>query len=199
MMSNPSVSALRLSPRQAGERGFVLVSCILILVVMALLALSMFRSVGIQHRVAGIVRDKQQALTAAIAAERYAEWWVNSGDPKAYTEASSTACLQVTSVPQACDSSNEIAAPQSLPWSVGGAAVGSTFAPSSLLLATGTPTANALSQAPGYYIVLEKIGPCYSYYKYRITAYGYGGSSNSAAVVQSIYQVGDGSGCYGDE
>src|SRR5579864_7550374 len=60
-------------PNQAG---MVLISSLLLLLVVTIMALSMFRSFGMQEKIAGNVREKQRALQAANSAQQYAEWWL---------------------------------------------------------------------------------------------------------------------------
>ena len=38
----------------------------------------MFRSFGMQEKIAGNMREKQRALQAAVSAEQYAEWWLSN-------------------------------------------------------------------------------------------------------------------------
>lgn len=58
------------------QRGMVLISALLLLVVVTVLAIAMFRSYGIQERIAGNVREKERALHAANLAEQFAEYWL---------------------------------------------------------------------------------------------------------------------------
>src|SRR5271170_6586387 len=58
------------------QRGVVLVSSLLLLLVVTIIALAMFRSFGIQERIAGNMREKQRALQAAVSAQTYAEQWL---------------------------------------------------------------------------------------------------------------------------
>ena len=60
------------------QRGVVLVTSLLLLVVVTIIALSMFRSFGIQEKIAGNMREKQRALQAAISAEQNAENWLSN-------------------------------------------------------------------------------------------------------------------------
>ena len=53
-----------------------LVTSILLLLIITILALSMFRSFGTQERIAGNLREKERALHAADSAQQYAEWWL---------------------------------------------------------------------------------------------------------------------------
>ncbi|HTX24264.1 MAG TPA: PilX N-terminal domain-containing pilus assembly protein, partial [Steroidobacteraceae bacterium] len=66
---------------RTAQAGMVLISAMLLLLIITILAVSMFRSFGVQEMVAGNVREKQRALHAAEAAQQYAEWWLsnNSG------------------------------------------------------------------------------------------------------------------------
>ncbi|HUE12144.1 MAG TPA: PilX N-terminal domain-containing pilus assembly protein, partial [Steroidobacteraceae bacterium] len=68
---------LRSMPRQ---RGMVLVTALLLLIVVTLLAVGMFRSFGLDEKIAGNVREKQRALNAAETAEEYAEFWLAAGN-----------------------------------------------------------------------------------------------------------------------
>ena len=63
---------------KGGQRGLALVTALLLLIVVTIMALSMFRSFGIQERIAGNTRDKQRAINAAESAQQYAEYWLTS-------------------------------------------------------------------------------------------------------------------------
>jgi type IV pilus assembly protein PilX len=56
----------------------VLVSSLLLLIVVTIIALSMFRSFGIQEKIAGNMREKQRALQAAVSAQSFAENWLET-------------------------------------------------------------------------------------------------------------------------
>jgi type IV pilus assembly protein PilX len=78
-------------PRQStrsNQLGMVLVSGLLLLVVVTIMALSIFRSFGVQERIAGNMREKQRALAAANSTQQYAEWWLatQSFAPRAISE-----------------------------------------------------------------------------------------------------------------
>ncbi len=59
-----------------GQRGVALVTSLLLLLIITIVALSMFRGLGTQERIAGNVREKERALHAAVTAQQYAEWWL---------------------------------------------------------------------------------------------------------------------------
>src|ERR1700688_3832095 len=65
------------------QTGMVLVTSLLLLIVVTLLAVGMFRSFGLDERIAGNVREKQRALHAAETAEQYAEYWLANGNSSA--------------------------------------------------------------------------------------------------------------------
>ncbi|TLY57154.1 MAG: hypothetical protein E6K52_15005 [Gammaproteobacteria bacterium] len=69
----------------SGQRGMVLISSLLLLLIITILGVSMFRSFSIQEKVAGNVREKQRALQAAEIAQQYAEWWLAQGNNSAVT------------------------------------------------------------------------------------------------------------------
>ena len=63
----------------APQRGFALMTSILLLFIITILALSMFRGFATQEHIAGNLREKERALHAATSAEQYAEWWLLQG------------------------------------------------------------------------------------------------------------------------
>src|SRR5580692_677806 len=182
------------------QRGIVLVSSLLLLLVVTIMALAMFRSFGIQERIAGNMREKQRALQAAVSAQTYAEQWLinNAG----------------TSPPVVCNSllnanllegqicSNQL--PSSLlpvgttvttvPWAVTGTAnAGVTYTPPGMLVQAASVTNVSASYvtAPTFYI--SDLGlsadPNVPGEVYLVDAAGYGGNSNTVAVVESTYAV----------
>lgn len=175
----------------------VLVTSLLLLVVVTILAVSMFRSFGIDEKIAGNVREKQKALNAAETAEEYAESWLAQG---LNTAAVTCAPPMVSStVGQVC--SNTMASlgmnPAVLPWTIGAPvgvnyipAVGTTVMP---ILTTGGQTGGIDNyyNNPAYYIAYlgstttNRITSTY----YQIDAVGYGSSPDTAAVVEATYMT----------
>jgi type IV pilus assembly protein PilX len=182
---------------QSEQRGIVLVSSLLLLLVVTIIALSMFRSFGIQEKIAGNMREKQRALQAAVSAQQYAEWWLsNNGSATASTPC--TALLSANlSEGQIC--SNQlpvITSVTSVPWG-GGTPVGVTYVPPGMQISS--PTNSLLNTilnptyaaAPTFYI--SDMGPSADASIpgeiFQIDAVGYGGNSNTVAVVESTYAV----------
>ncbi|HYL00512.1 MAG TPA: PilX N-terminal domain-containing pilus assembly protein [Steroidobacteraceae bacterium] len=203
-MSAPAL--LRRRPAAARERGIALVTSLLLLIIITILALSMFRSFGSQERIAGNIREKDRALHAAETAQQYAEWWLLQGNN---ISLGATACQPPavsanTNPGQICN--------QTLPTALGFAAtapiitvpmpwtMGFTYTPPNM---STTPGVNGGPNGqdppyfapPGFYIA--DVGPANdgAGEAYQIDAYGYGGASTTIAIVESTYEVQQGVTC----
>jgi len=181
---------LRLMPRQ---RGMVLVTALLLLIVVTLLAVGMFRSFGLDEKIAGNVREKQRALNAAETAEEYAEFWLAAGNG-----ASAIACAPgppvAAIVGQVCTATTGLAnsvslglgSPTTLPWPTG-----VTYSPAAptLMNITTTPAQGSYYYTPAFYITLLGTTANGQGKIYQIDGSGYGGSPDTSAVVESTYLV----------
>ena len=78
------------------QNGFVLIASLLILIVMTVLAVSMFHSVGLQEQMAGNLREKARAFQVAQSTLQYLEYLLASG---ASSLAQSTSCSAPLSTP----------------------------------------------------------------------------------------------------
>ena len=183
------------------QRGIVLVSSLLLLLVVTIVALSMFRSFGIQEKIAGNMREKQRALQAAVTAQQFAEVWL-SGNAASTPSAPCTALMNGNNGQgQIC--SNQLSNPSifpngvtALPWMINNTPVGVTFTPTGMPIGSTTSTTNTIltptyASAPTFYI--SDLGPSPEGSTpgeiYQIDAVGYGGNSNTVAVVESTYVV----------
>jgi type IV pilus assembly protein PilX len=167
------------------ERGMVLVTALLMLVVVTVLAVSMFRSFGIDEKIAGNMREKHRAVNAAESAEQYAEWWLAAGNGT--TGVPCTTVLAITAI-TVCSNVIPAASVPVLPWLIGGAQVGVNYIPPNMNLSTTGGQGNYY-QTPQLYIAY--LGPTISTQGsiYQIDAVGYGGTADTAAVVESTYAV----------
>ena len=176
---------------EPAQRGFVLVSSLLLLIVVTLLAVGMFRSFGVDEKIAGNTRDKQVAVQAAESAEEFAENWLalNIANNAAANNGAALndavpaiACAGFTPsvTPPVCNT--ELANPSQVPWPAG---VNYTL-PANTLPNNGIAlTSNPILQ-PSFYIWYK--GQIGSYgYEYEIDAVGYGSSPNTVAIVDSLY------------
>jgi type IV pilus assembly protein PilX len=182
---------------QCAQRGMVLISSLLLLLVVTIMALAIFRNSGVEEKIAGNQREKARALHAAESAQQYAEWWLSSGlaDP--------TPILCNTLVPaatgQVCANTLPSIVPggnvANIPWQVGGTNVGVSYAPPGMAVTTAGGV-NTYYATPIFYISYlgTTADSTTSNYKllYQVDALSYGGSANAVAVVESTYYVATG-------
>jgi len=186
---------------RSAQRGVVLVSSLLLLIVVTIIALSMFRSFGMQEKIAGNMREKQRALQAAESAEVYAEVWLQNN-----ASGSSIICSGMLNANigegQIC--ANQLNDPSlgvdvtSPPYVLGGNPTGVTFLPTGISqMAISTSTSVGSGGNPTYYgkptFYISDLGvsvdPTTPGEVYQVDAYGYGGNANTVAVVESTYVV----------
>lgn len=167
-----------LAPR-AAHAGMALITGLLLLLVVTIIAVSMFRGFGTEEQIAGNTREKQRALNAAISAQQYAEWWLASGSAPL-----AGACTSVvpSNPGQVCQSPAP-ANLTSLPWP---ASV--TFTQFNQTL-SAAPTGSQISYyaTPGFYVTDMGLSVAQGGEVFQIDAYGYGASSNTVAIVESTY------------
>jgi len=187
------------------ERGIALISSLLLLMILTIIALSMFRSFATQEHVAGNLREKERSLHSAESAQQYAEWWLNQGS----NGTSTTACSMGTTLNanagqgQVC---NQL--PQTMGFSVTnvtatGWPIQVLFLPPGMSVTAGTPGTNgdpAYALTPGFYITdLGKAADGQGE-AYQIDAYGSGSTAMTVAtatvaVVESTYEIQQGVTC----
>ncbi len=185
------------------ERGMVLVSALLLLLVVTIMAIAMFRNYGIQERIAGNIREKQRALHSAETAEQYAEYWLTQSNNAAMAPIpcdqilnanlqEGQICANVLS--QLAANGGAVGGVTTVPWTTGGAdgaLVGTTYTPAGMApnLTTGGG-AGTYYQPPQYYISdlgTYAGGPGEVF---QIDAVGYGTAANAVAVIESTFLVG---------
>ena len=184
---------------QKAQRGIVLISTMLLLIVVTIIALSMFRSFGMQEKIAGNMREKQRALQAAVSAEQYAEWWLSSTGAVSAPVTCSSQLSANLGEGQICANKLPLVVPDvtAVPWQIAGANVGVTFLPLNMNVVTTTSVTAANVQNPTYYsrpmFYISDMGPSKDASipgeVYQIDAVGYGGTANTAAIVESTYAV----------
>jgi len=169
------------------QRGVVLVSSLLLLLVVTIMALSMFRSFGMQEKIAGNMREKQRALQAAESAQVYAEQWLITNSALVPVVCGSPQLNANIGQGQIC--SNQLAPPPlsvaTLPWQFGR----TTYTPTGMNV--GAATLNSYASAPGFYIWYAgtSADPNVPGAVFQVDAVGYGGNGNTAAVVESTFAV----------
>ena len=181
------------------ERGFALISSLLLLMILTIIALSMFRSFSTQEHIAGNLREKERALHAAESAQEYAEWWLNQGNNAAV---GSMTCAAGTLSANASQGQICNATPTQAGFSVtnvtaSGWPIQVLFLPPGMSATPGVNGTNGdppYALTPGFYIT--DLGPAGDGQgeAYQIDAYGTGTTAMSAAsatvaVVESTYEI----------
>lgn len=179
----------------ARQGGLVLVSSLLLLLVVTILAVAIFRSFGIEEKIAGNQREKQRALHAAESAQQFAEWWLSSGagvttpiicnSIVAAAIGSTAGQVCANTLPSIAPNQNVAKLP--LPWPAG-----VTYAPPTMKF-NAAGGVNTYLQTPLFYISYlgTTADSTTSNFKllYQVDAVGYGGSQNAIAIVESTYYV----------
>lgn len=179
-----------LPPRQ---RGIALVTSLLLLIIITILALSMFRSFGTQEKIAGNVREKERALHASESAQQYAEWWLlqNNNTAVGATQCAAGSLIASPTQGQICNQTPQQAAMNLLtvPWPIQ-----TTYTPQGMVLLGQAAVAGnpPYFNTPAYYIADRGVAADGSGEAYQIDAYGYGSAANTVAVVESVYEVAQG-------
>jgi type IV pilus assembly protein PilX len=181
------------APLRARQGGMALITGLLLLLVVTMIAVSMFHGFGTEAQIAGNTREKQRALNAAVSAEQYGEWWLVNGT---VTPTVSCNTLVSSDIGQVC-SPNAALNFASVPWTLNGAQVGVQYTPfaqttplgqlQNITGPDGTPSQGSYYGAPAFYIT--DLGPVNSGELYQVDAYGYGGTANAVAEVESTYLV----------
>lgn len=174
------------------ERGFILVTGMMFLVVMTLLGLALFRSSGLMDRITANTRDKQRSFEAAQSSAEYGVWWLR----QSFGGGNGTTCANnngtaTTATLHVCSE----ALPTSLltlqdytTWYQNAF----TYTPPGMVVLAGGGMANATdvnyNAPPGLYV--EKLGLSKDGKNtfYQITAYGFGGDANTVSVVRGTFK-----------
>jgi type IV pilus assembly protein PilX len=183
---------------QHHQRGVALITAMLLLIVVTIMALSMFRSYGTQERLAGNTRDKQRAINAAISAQQYAETLLASGTAPA-TGTCPAGLLPSLTSPEVCSPVFPVPDFTKLPWTAGNTYTQFTSnainGVANVISATGTEDKAGQSAsyalAPAFYITdLGANAGSPPGEVYQVDALGYGGTANTVAVVESTFVIG---------
>jgi len=183
------------------QRGMVLISSLLLLMVVTIFAMSMFRSFGVEEKIAGNTRDKERARASAMTALQYAEWWITQGN---WANASVCApgllvapgqgqiCLpaQLPNITNTAALNAAVVSVTTVPWLNGATEIGTQYTPPGMNV-TNAAAADYYFGPPRFYISFINQ---FSYYQYcgnlyQIDAWGYGGSPNTVAVVESTFEI----------
>ncbi len=181
-------------PQVKSQKGFVLITALLLLVVVTIIGVSMLRSFGVQQRIATNLREKRRALNAAETAQQYAEWWLSTGN-NAATNPITCAALLNANLGQGQVCANILPASvgnvTTVPWVLNGLPVGVTYTPATMTISAAA-AAGTYVTPPVFYIsslgtAADGLGQVF-----QVDAVGYGGNSSAVAVVESTFEVSQG-------
>jgi type IV pilus assembly protein PilX len=194
-------------PRSRAQSGMVLVSSMLLLIVVTIIAMSMFRSFGMQERIAGNMREKQRALQAAMSAQEYAEWWLttqsNAQRAISMGVASDAAIVCGTGLLDANQGAGQICLNTLLsqlsvttltnwPNLNASSTVGVLYTPPGLNYVgsvTNTNIPDVYAARPRFYVADLGALPTGRGEVYQIDAYSFGESTTASAVVESTVSI----------
>lgn len=180
------------------QRGIALITSLLLLIIITILALSMFRGFSTVEKIAGNLREKDRALHAAESAEQYAEWWLlqpgNTSNPEVTCAAGAPINANLnTSQGQVCNSTTTLAQlginPINVPWTT---VQYIQFLPPGMGIvggAAGTNNDPPYADIPSYYIADLGIAGDGVSKAYQIDAFAYGATKTTVAVVESVYEI----------
>lgn len=174
------------------ESGYILVVSLVVMILLAIIALSLLGSNTIQELIAGNLSEKTRALQAANSALNYAEGWVAQNPSAgiactAGTTSTTPVVCNITSPALGTLNPNDLTVLTS-----DGAAIGTVFQPTGMTVSANGGT-NTVYQLPRFYIqyvgLVSDSGGTVTGTLYKITAAGYGGNANAVASVQAYYRV----------
>ncbi len=163
----------------SNQRGVVLIVSLLLLLVMTILALSISQTTTLEERMAGNTRDQELAFQGSEAGVRAGEERLDAAaDP-----VSCTSLASCDSLVQGTFSGVDLSQKDDTWWSANGAEYG----------ASGSHDITEVSQDPKYIVRVRgrlsdslEVGSQKVTY-YEVTSRSYGKTTNSQAVVQTIY------------
>jgi len=179
----------------------VLISSLLLLMVVTIFAISMFRSFGVEEKIAGNTRDKERARASAMTALQYAEWWITQGN---WANASTCApallvapaqgqiCLpaQLPNITNTAALNAAVVNVSTVPWLSGAQEIGTQYTPPGMNV-TNAAAPDYYFGPPRFYISFINQFHYYEYCGnlYQVDAWGYGSSPNTIAVVESTFEI----------
>jgi type IV pilus assembly protein PilX len=183
------------------QRGVALVTSLLLLLIITIIALSMFRSFAVQEHVAGNLREKERALHAAEGAQQYGEWWLTQGNNAAVGAVPCAAGTLSANIQQG-QICNQTLQQQAIPITTVPWPIQVTYLPPGMSVTAGVNGVNGdppYAITPAFYVT--DLGPAGDGQgeAYQVDAYGSGSTaltnagvavaSATVAVVESTYEV----------
>ncbi|HUH69228.1 MAG TPA: PilX N-terminal domain-containing pilus assembly protein [Mycobacterium sp.] len=187
-------------PHSGKQRGVALITSLLLLLIITILALSMFRSFSSLEKIAGNMREKDRAVHAAVSAQQFAEWWLTQ--PAAVADTTTPVSCAAgpplianppASEGQVCSTQTSLVnligvnnITQQLPWPV----TYLQYLPPGSTVGQVGPNGDApYALTPGFYISDLGASADAEGEVYQIDAFSSGATTSTIAVVESIYEL----------
>ena len=169
---------------RSAQKGMALITGMLLLIVVTILAMSMFRGYGTQQKIAGNVREKNRAVSAAVSAQQYAEYWLNT--TTTLPAGGDCSGISVSPIPQVCTNNPDFTV---VPWTLNAKPVGVSFNTFNNLTKVNreSPGNGTYYSAPMFYITDLGAAASGTGEVYQIDATGWGGTADTVAVVESTF------------
>lgn len=180
---------------QRAQGGFALITSIILLMIITILALGMFRGFATQEHIAGNLREKERAFHAAVSAEQFAEWWLlQPGNVSAGSvSCAGTGVMTAPNQGQVCNLTPALAGYTTADPSTWGFVTNYTPTGMSIGAVNGSnsngDTMSSYVKAPGFWITDLGLAGDGAGEAYQIDAYSYGATTNTVAVVESVYEL----------
>jgi type IV pilus assembly protein PilX len=180
------------------QGGFVLIASMMMLIVLAFMAVSMYHSFTAQENMSSNTKEKGRAFQMAQSTLQYAEYeLVENGlitAPAACSGPPPTNTFVICNNASAVGSGGVTGPTETAPWSITNAMTYNPTTDDSNISITTTAGQNTFANAPLYYIQYLGYGtssscPSSPPKLYQVTALAYGATPNTVAVVQSVYQL----------
>ncbi len=181
------------------QRGIALMAALLILLVITILGMAMFRGYGMQQRIGGNTREKARAFHAAMAGQKYAEWYLTANNGANATAITTCAAPSTGGSLPVATSTSPLICSNIIPTTVDQPDTwGGGFQYQAPGISTATGAQGSYAQYPQFYISnlgSPNTGPAYkaplgqNQALFQIDAAGWGGTSQTVAVVESTFIV----------
>ncbi|MBU6258299.1 MAG: pilus assembly protein PilX [Burkholderiales bacterium] len=168
-------------------RGVVLATSLILLVVLTVIAITVFKGFGVLQLIAGNAREKQRSLESAQSGLAYGEWFLKQGIVGVGVPCTSAAYPAFAATAGVGICADALPNPTTVPWSGGFGNLGSMVAFPGMTISTtgGVGTFYADPKVYIQYIGLTQDGKMNP--MFQVTAAGWGGNANAVSVVQSTY------------
>jgi type IV pilus assembly protein PilX len=188
----PMPSAPKTRVRKEG--GFVLIASLLMLIVMTLLAVSMYHNFTVQENVASNTKEKGRAFQLAQSTLQYAEYVLEHDGASLPATAACPAATQLTTL-TICSNAYSITAPTSTGSVMSLSTYTAYTSMQPAITVSTTPANNTYYANPQYYLQYLGAAPGGLGQIYQVTALSYGSTPSAVAVVQSTYELSSGTKC----